>query len=162
MILFPNLLVSHFFASARLSLLAFLAFKFVTPIYLSTQQRWVCSLENSWMWEQKWSIINVGGCSKLNIALQRCHATPGSCVSRISCQPFGCYGHHKYCTRSLSSSLLQLSRGGHAGVHGYGLSKYTCWGWQKTSKSFFTALPEGFKFQWHRYCVLEHTILKLP
>ncbi|CAK9222254.1 unnamed protein product [Sphagnum troendelagicum] len=81
---------------------------------------------------------------------QRCHATPGSCVSRISCQPFGCYGHHKYCTRSLSSSLLQLSRGGHAGVHGYGLSKYTCWGWQKPSKSFFTALPEGFKFQWHR------------
>ncbi|CAK9271172.1 unnamed protein product [Sphagnum jensenii] len=52
--------------------------------------------------------------------------------------------------RSLSSSLLQLSRGGNAGVHGYGLSKYTCWGWQKTSKSFFTALPEGFKFQWHR------------
>jgi len=64
--------------------------------------------------------------------------------------------------RSLSSSLLQLSRGGNAGVHGYGLSKYTCWGWQKTSKSFFTALPEGFKFQWHRYCVLEDTISKLP
>ncbi|KAH8970073.1 hypothetical protein BDL97_02G068500 [Sphagnum fallax] len=88
--------------------------------------------------------------SEVDIPQQRSYATPGSHVSRIACQPFGCYGHHKFCTRSLPSSLLQFSRGCHADVNGDGLSKYTHWGWQKPSKSFFTALPEGFKFQWHR------------
>ncbi len=131
-------------------------------MYVVLRDRWVCSLEDSWMWEQKWSIIIVGGCSEVDIPQQRSYATPGSHVSRISCQPFGCYGHHKFCTRSLPSSLLQFSRGCHADVNGDGLSKYTHWGWQKPSKSFFTALPEGFKFQWHRCCVLGDIILKLP
>jgi hypothetical protein len=99
------------------------------------------------MWKQKWSIIIVGGCREVDIALQRSYATPGSHVSRISCQPFGCYQHHKFCARSLPPSLLLFGRGCHAGVNGYGLCKYIHWGWQKTSKSFFTALPEGFKFQ---------------
>jgi len=131
-------------------------------MYVVLRDRWVCSLEDSWMQEQKWSIIIVGGCSELDIPQQRSYATPGSHLSRIACQPFGCYGHHKFCTRSLPSSLLQFSRGCHADVNGDGLSKYTHWGWQKPSKSFFTALPEGFKFQWHRCCVLGDIILKLP
>jgi len=86
------------------------------------RDRWVCSLEDSWMREQKWSIIIVGGCSEVDIALQRSYATPGSHVSRISCQPFGCYGHHKFCARSLPSSLLRFGRGCHADVNGYGLA----------------------------------------
>jgi hypothetical protein len=34
-------------------------------VYVVLRDRWVCSVEDSWMQEQKWSIIIVGGAVRL-------------------------------------------------------------------------------------------------
>jgi hypothetical protein len=44
--------------------------------------------------------------------------------------------------KELASSLLQFSWVAHEDVNGHGLSKFTHWGWQQTSTSFFKALPK--------------------
>lgn len=67
----------------------------------------VFRFRESWICEQNWSIINVGGCSEVNIGLQRSYPTSGSHVPKMSCLPFLCYGNHTCCTRSLPSNLLQ-------------------------------------------------------
>lgn len=45
----------------------------------------VFRFRESWICEQNWSIINVGGCSEVNIGLQRSYPTSGSHVPKMSC-----------------------------------------------------------------------------
>jgi hypothetical protein len=97
------------------------------------------------MHEQEWLIINVGGgCNETNILLYRGVMKQQGlmCQGNYANNLLVYYGHDKCCTRSLPSSRLQFSRVAHEDVNGHGLSKFTHWGWQQTSTSFFKALPK--------------------